>query len=128
MVRKLGNTLRVPQQKEPKRTSSGSSMFSAFDKMLNLDQLFEQGVPLEYVPRILFVTALVIVYIANGHYAERNARKVERMKQEVEDLRADYITKKSEYMYQSKQSEVAKKAEAMGIYESEAPPTKIIIN
>ena len=103
-------------------------MFSAFDKMLNLDQLFEQGVPLEYVPKILFVTALVIVYIANGHYAERNARKVEKMKQEVEDLRADYITKKSEYMFQSKQSEVAKKAESMGIYESESPPTKIIIN
>jgi len=103
-------------------------MFSAFDKMLNLDQLFEQGIPLEYVPKILFVTVLVIVYIANGHYAERNARKVEKMKQEVEDLRADYITKKSEYMYQSKQSEVAKKAEAMGIFESETPPTKIVLN
>lgn len=125
----MANTFRAPQkQPELKRTSSGGSMFSALDNLLNLDKLFEKGVPLEYVPKVLFCTFLVIVYIANGHYAERNARKVEKMKQEVEDLRADYITIKSEYMYQSKQSEVAKKAESMGIYESETPPVKIVIS
>jgi hypothetical protein len=122
----MANVLRDPPKEIKSKKSTGGSMFSAMDKFLNLDQLFETGVPLEYVPKVLFATVLVIVYIANGHYAERNARKVEKMKQEVEDLRADYITIKSEYMFQSKQSEVAKKAESMGIYESETPPTLIV--
>jgi hypothetical protein len=125
----VANTFKIPQQKpkEEKRASAGGSMFSAFDNMLKLDQLFEKGVPLEYLPRVLFCTVLVILYIANGHYAERTVRRIEKTKQEVEDLRADYITIKSEYMYQSKQSEIAKRAEAMGIYESSVPPTKIIV-
>lgn len=127
----MANTIRIQKSKENesrKRNSAGGSMFSALDNMLKLDQLFEQGVPLEYVPKVLFVTFLVIVYIANGHYAERNSRKIDKLKSEVEDLRADYITMKSEYMYQSKQSEVAKKAASMDIYESDSPPVKIVIN
>lgn len=103
-------------------------MFSALDNMLKLDELFERGVPLTYMPKVLYVTVFVIVYIANGHYAERNVRKIEKLKSEVEDLRADYITIKSEYMFQSKQSEVAKRAEPMGIYESSEPPVKIIVS
>jgi len=125
----LGNNFKIPKQKESetKKTSAGGSMFSALDKLMNLDQLFEKGIPLEYLPKVLFCTGLVIVYIANGHYAERTARRIDKLKQDVEDLRADYITMKSDYMYQSKQSEIAKRAEVLGIYESDVPPTKIIV-
>ena len=129
----MSNAFKIPTQKptEPRRQQSGSGgggMFSALDKLLNLDSLFEKGVPLELMPKVLYATAFVIVYIANGHYAERNARKIDKLKSEVEDLRADYITMKSEYMFKSKQSEVAKKAESMGIYESSEPATKILIS
>ena len=125
----MSNAFKIPKQKEPetKKASSGGSMFSALDNMLKLDQIFDKGIPLEYLPKVLFCSALVIVYIANGHYAERTARKIDKLKAEVEDLRANYITIKSEYMYQSKQSEIAKRAEVMGIYESEVPPTKIVV-
>ena len=128
----MSNTFKIPTQKNPEPRkqagSGGGGMFSALDKLLNLDNLFEKGVPLELMPKVLYATAFVIVYIANGHYAERNARKIDKLKSEVEDLRADYITMKSEYMFKSKQSEVAKKAEVMGIYESYEPATKIVIN
>mgnify|MGYP001796119542 FL=1 len=49
------------------------------------------------------------------------------MKKEIEDLRADYTTLKADYMYASKQSEVAKKVEKLGIKESLRPPEKITI-
>lgn len=125
----MGNTYKIPQQKEKeaKKTSAGGSVFSALDKLIKLDHLFEKGIPIEYLPKVLFCTVLVIIYIANGHFAERNARKIEKLKQEVEDLRADYITMKSDYMYESKQSEIAKRAATMGIYESDVPPTKILV-
>ncbi|MCS6975318.1 MAG: FtsL-like putative cell division protein, partial [Cyclobacteriaceae bacterium] len=46
---------------------------------------------------------------------------------EVEDLRADYITAKSELMYASKQSEVARKVAPLGLKESLVPPFKIVL-
>ena len=50
------------------------------------------------------------------------------MEAEVEDLRADFTTLKSEYMFASKQSEVARKVKKIGLQESRIPPYKIVVN
>jgi hypothetical protein len=47
------------------------------------------------------------------------------MKSEVEDLRADYTTLKSELVVGLKQSEVARRVASMGLEESQSPPVKI---
>ena len=54
-------------------------------------------------------------------------RKIDKLQQEVEDLRADVTTLEAEYMYASKQSEVAKKIQPLGIIEIEEPPQKIVL-
>jgi hypothetical protein len=61
------------------------------------------------------------------HYAEKNIRKINKLEIVVQDLRADYTTLKADYMYTSKQSEVAKKAVEIGLVESNIPPSKIVI-
>ena len=43
----------------------------------------------------------------------------------MEDLRADYTTLKADFMYESKQSEVAKRAEKLGLKESKESPILI---
>ena len=55
-------------------------------------------------------------------------RKIEKAQQEVEDLRADVTTLESEYMQSSMQSEVAKRAAKLEIYELNQPPIKIEVN
>jgi phage shock protein A len=70
---------------------------------------------------------LGIFYIGNSHYADKTIRKIDKLEQEVEDLRADYTTLKSEYMFASKQSEVAKRVKKLGLVESQEPPFKIVI-
>jgi hypothetical protein len=81
----------------------------------------------KYVPRILFLTVILIFYIGNTHFSERIVRRIDKLKVEVENIRADYTTLKADLMFASKASEVAKRVAPMGLEESLTPPTKIIV-
>ena len=108
-----------------RKTGSGKSMFSVIEKRLKLESYFEEGFPVKYLPKILFTMILGLVYISNTHYAEKTVRKINTAQAEVEDLRADYTTLKSDLMFASKQSEVARKVKSMGLKESLKPPYKV---
>ncbi|HAC23779.1 MAG TPA: hypothetical protein DCE81_02565 [Cytophagales bacterium] len=127
------NRMRV----EPDRTNEarlkpsqagGPSLFSGLEKRLKLESYFEEGFPVQYLPKILFVMVLGLLYISNTHHAERTTRAINRAQTEVEDLRADYTTLKSDVMFASKQSEVARRVKEIGLKESLGPPYKIVVN
>src|SRR5688500_18613954 len=111
----------------PNSSGGGSSVFSTLEKKLKLESYFEEGFPVQYLPKILFVMALGLIYIGNTHYSEKTVRKINNMQAEVEDLRADYTTLKADLMFASKQSEVAKKVRSFGLEESLEPPHKIVV-
>ncbi|HEY0656694.1 MAG TPA: FtsL-like putative cell division protein [Chryseosolibacter sp.] len=115
------------QAKEVKSGGSGTSMFSGIEKKLKLETYFEEGFPVQYVPKILFVMVLGLLYIGNTHHAEKTVRKINNIQAEVEDLRADYTTLKSNLMFSSKQSEVAKRVRSYGLKESLTPPYKVVV-
>jgi hypothetical protein len=114
-----------PTTKPKSEGRSGSSLFSGLEKRLKLESYFEEGFPVQYLPKILFVMFLGLLYISNTHHAEKTVRKINTIHTEVEDLRADYTTLKSDLMFASKQSEVARKVKAFGLQESLKPPHKI---
>jgi hypothetical protein len=116
------NTFKIGDEEK-----KGSSVFSKMEGMVNLEGLFEDGLPVKYLPKIMYVVVLIIFYIGNNHYAEKTIRKIDKTKIAVEDLRADYTTLKANYMFASKQSEVAKRVTSIGLKESMKPPYKIII-
>lgn len=120
------NKLRI-ETKTRTSSGNGSSVFSGLEKKLKLESYFEEGFPVQHLPKIIFVMVLGLFYIGNTHYAEKTVRKINNVQAEVEDLRADYTTMKSDLMFASKQSEVAKKVKAFGLEESLEPPTKIVI-
>lgn len=105
----------------------GSSIFSGVEKRLKLETYFEEGFPVQYLPKILFVMVIGLLYIGNTHYAEKTVRRIDAAQSEVEDLRADYTTLKSDLMFASKQSEVARKVKSIGLKESLTPPTKVVV-
>jgi len=119
------NKYKAKEKSNADRQGSGS-IFSFLDKKLGGDKTGE-GLPVHYLPYILFFVALAIFYIGNSHYADKTIRKIDKLQQEVEDLRADYTTLKSEYMFASKQSEVAKQVKKLGLVESQEPPFKIVV-
>lgn len=117
------NKFKVSRQNQ----TSGTSVFSGLEKKLKLESYFEEGFPIQYVPKILFVMMLGLFYIGNTHHAEKTMRKINLLQADVEDLRADYTTLKAELMFSSKQSEVARKVKLFGLKESLNPPHKITI-
>lgn len=121
-----GNTIRVQQAKNGS-VRSGKGLFAWLEKKLGLEVYLAEGFPVQYLPKVGFVVALSIFYIGNTHKAERTVRAINELQAEVEDLRADYITAKSELMFASKQSEVARKVASLGLKESQTPPFKIVV-
>jgi hypothetical protein len=120
------NKLKIENQKKPS-SGSGRGVFSGIEKKLKLEHYFEEGFPVQHLPKIIFAMALGLFYIGNTHYAEKTVRRINHLQAEVEDLRADYTTMKSDLMFASKQSEVARKVKQYGLQESLKPPYKIVV-
>lgn len=65
------------------------------------------------LPFLCFLGILGIAYIANTHKAERNLRKMHALQKQMNELKWQYMEVKSEMIYGSMQSELAKKIEKM---------------
>lgn len=115
------NRPKEPKVTKPKRTG----VFGWIGKAMRMEAMFEDGLPVKYLPFVLFLVILGLFYIGNSHYSDKTNRKINKLEKEVEDLRADYTTLKADYMISTKQSEVAKKVKDLGLFESEEPPHKI---
>lgn len=74
------------------------------------------------IPFFLFLSVLAVIYIYNGHYADKTIRNINKVSKELKELQYEYKTLKSEVMYRSKQSEMAKAVEPLGLKELVAPP------
>lgn len=107
--------------------TGGFGVFAGIEKKLRLENYFEEGFPVHYLPKIFFALILGLIYIGNTHYAEKTVRSINNMQTEVEDLRADYTTMKAELMFSSKQSEVARKVKVFELQESLTPPFKVVV-
>ena len=106
-------------------TKNKTSFFQYIDKLLNLDFIFDKKFSINYIPYLLFTTFIGVVYIANTHYSEKNQKKIIQLEKEVGNLRTEYITIKADYMSASKQSEVVKKAQKLGLKEPTKAPYQI---
>jgi len=77
------------------------------------------------LPFVLFVALLGMIYIANRNVAEKNIRDIDKITKEVKELSWDYKTTKAELAFKSTLSEVAKRADTLGLKESVQPPHKL---
>jgi hypothetical protein len=87
------------------------SLVVGWKKWLNYQSVVKQ------VPFFLFLTLLAVVYIYNGHLADKTVRNIGRTTREVRELQHEYKTAKSEVMFRSKQSELVKAVEPLGLKE-----------
>lgn len=81
---------------------------------------------LRNLPFFLFLAFLAVVYIYNGHYADHVVRDIGRTGRELKELQYEYKSLKSEVMFRSKQSELAKAVEPFGLKELTSPPAILI--
>ena len=121
------NTFKTPPRPPRPAPRPRANLFQLIESYARLGFLFDGGLPVKYMPQVAFLALVALVYIGNTHFAERTIRKLDKAKTEVDELRADYTTLKSDYMLQSTQSSVAERVKELGLQESKVPPTKVIV-
>jgi hypothetical protein len=113
--------------KEP--VSRSAPVNPAADEVLKKASDFSFFIEKEKLGKILppiFLTVIVmIVYISLSHFHVKSLKQKEELKTELNELRSEYISVKSNLMKQSNQSEVAKRLETEGIKELRTPPSII---
>ena len=77
---------------------------------------------------LLFLVALLLLYIAYGYEAERTVRQLYKVDAELKELKSEYTTTFSKLEVAKQQSNVADRIQSMGLKESLAPPKKIAIS
>jgi hypothetical protein len=77
------------------------------------------------LPFFLFLAFLAVLYIYNGHYADRVIRDIGKTGRELNELKYEYKSLKSEVIFRSKQSELAKAVEPIGLKALSSPPAVI---
>lgn len=108
----------IAPKKKNKLARSFVSVFSG--------SFLSEEATIKQLPFIFFLTFIALCYVANGYYVEHSVRSISKVTNELKELKSEYIITKSDLMFLSKQSEVAKAASGLGIKESVIPPEKII--
>lgn len=78
------------------------------------------------VPFFLFLALLAVIYIYNGHYADKTARNITRVSNEVRNMQYEFKILKADVIFRSKQSELAKAVAPFGLMELTQPP--VVLN
>jgi hypothetical protein len=101
---------------ESKKSARKKNRRPAWKRMLSYRWIMRN------IPYFLFLAVLAVVYIYNGHYADKTIRHMTRVNRELKELQYEYKTVKSEVMFRSKQSELAKAVAPFGLKELLQPP------
>ena len=89
-------------------------------RLLNYQSIVRQ------IPFFLFLAALAVVYIYNGHLADKTIRAISRTERDLKELQYEYKTVKGDVLFRSKQSELIQAVEPLGLKELTAAPVVLI--
>jgi len=78
-------------------------------------------------PFVAFLALLGLLYISNRHLAENTVRRIDKLGREVKELSWDYKSLNAELMKLTTQTEIAKRADTLGLKERTEPPIKLEI-
>lgn len=83
---------------------------------------------IKQIPFLIFGFGLMMLYIWNAMTGERLSRETIDMKKEMEEARNEFIMTKSMLSDSTKQSNIAKRLDELGIEENKTPPEKIFVS
>jgi hypothetical protein len=128
MSNKFKEQLKTEEPKAPQKPVKENKVVKSVASVVSGNFLSKEAT-LKNLPFIFFLSFLAICYIANGYYADDQVRKVNKLTNDIKELRTQYIVVKDSLVVKSKQTEVAKALalQQSGIKESVVPPKKIIV-
>lgn len=123
----MGNRIRSEEQKVVASAGDNKAGSGRFVRLMHAFGIFSKEGLVKAMPFVFFLMAIALLYIANSYEAERVIRDIDKTGKELKALRTEYISVKSELMFTSKQSEVARMSSSFGISESKSAPMKIVV-
>ena len=113
------------QVKPKKQKKSSSKVTKSIMDVINGNVLTRDYV-ISNLPFICFLTVLMLAYIGLGYYAERNAKKIEQIENDLVEKNSEFISVKTELNMVSNPAQVADSTSSMGLVESRDFPPRII--
>lgn len=68
--------------------------------------LIKVQVIFEHLPFVIFITLILMLYIANGHRSDRLIRKINKIHLQVKELKSEFISSKTKLIKLTKESEL----------------------
>jgi len=95
-------------------------------KAYHLKRLLNYKTLVKQIPFFLFMTFLAVMYIYNGHMADKTIRNITKTRNEVKELQFEYKDAQGDVLKRSKQSELIQAVEPLGLKELTTPPVLLI--
>lgn len=92
----------------------------SFKRLLNYRSIVRQ------IPFFLFLALLAVIYIYNGHLADKRAREIARTTRELKELQFEYKDVKGDVLELSTQGQLINIVEPLGLKELTNPPVVLI--
>lgn len=89
-------------------------------KWLNYQSIVQQ------VPYFIFLAVLAVMYIYNGHYADKTIREINKTARELKELQYEYKSVKGDVLFRSRQSELIEAVKPLGLKELTTEPVILI--
>ena len=93
---------------------------------MNWSRWFHYQSLVQQVPFFLFLALLAVLYIYNGHYANKTIRDINKTEKEVKELKYEYKMIKGELLSRTKQSELINAVAPLGLQELTVSPVVLV--
>jgi len=77
---------------------------------------------------IIFLSLLALIMIGSSHTADKKVHEIARLSNQVKELKSEYVDIRMRLTQSKMESKIIKAMEQRGLFPSETPPQKIIIN
>jgi len=105
--------------------SEGKKISNPIKGVVSGEFLSSSGV-VQNLPFLLFVTLLMILYIAYGYYVDGTVHQYSKEEKRAEELYSELQSLMEIYDQESLQSKIADDVKKFGLYESKYPPRVVL--
>ncbi|MEY4273760.1 MAG: hypothetical protein RL638_708 [Bacteroidota bacterium] len=106
--------------------SKSKPQTGVMDLLFNIDSLTGGELPIPLLKKVVYTAFLILIYIYYTMMAESKIHRIEKVKLELDEIRADYTTQKAEYMKVGKQSYLSLAMKKYKLEPSLIPPIKVV--
>jgi hypothetical protein len=95
-------------------------------KVFKWKRWLNYGSIVKQLPFFLFLAALAVLYIYNGHNADKTIRRTSKATGELKDLQGEYKSVTGDVLLRSRQSEMVETVKPLGLKELTDEPIVLI--